>query len=99
MIRGGRWLHHATAKAERAQHADLLSPLDNRAGADHSERCDADDEAEAHEALYQPVEQSACRDCVLDRLLDRLGLNTACQKRGLELLAADSGSTPGARSK
>ena len=43
-------LHHPALEADRAQHADLLAPLDDRAGADHAESRDADDEAEAHEA-------------------------------------------------
>ena len=38
-------LHHSAAESDRAQHADLLPPLDDGAGADHAERGDADERA------------------------------------------------------
>ena len=36
----------AAPEPDRPQHADLLAPLDDGAGADHAERGDADDEPE-----------------------------------------------------
>jgi len=72
-------------RADDAWVRDLLAPLDDRAGADDSERGDADEEAEPHEALDQPVERQAGGNCVVDDLLDRLRVEPVPEERGLEL--------------
>ena len=74
------------AEPDRPQDADLLAALDHRAGADDAERGDADDQAEAHEALDQPVEREARGDGVGEHLLDRVGLHAVGEERRLERL-------------
>ena len=70
-------LHHPAPEADRPQNADLLAALGDGSGADHSERGDADDQPEAHEALDETVEREAGCDGVVDDLLDRLGFHAA----------------------
>ena len=87
-------------EADRAQDADLLAALDDRAGADDAERGDADDQAEAHEALDQAVEgdgrggRRRRMTCWIDSASIPLPRNADSSRA-----AAASGSTPGARSK
>jgi hypothetical protein len=44
-------LHHAPAEPDRAEHPDLLLPLDDGPARDHAQRGHADYQAETHEAL------------------------------------------------
>ena len=78
-------LHHSAPEADRPQHTDLLAALDDGARADHAERCDPDDQAEAHEALDHPVERAVGGDGVVDDLLDRLGLHPVREEGRFEL--------------
>ena len=57
--------HHPPPEADRAHDADLLAALDDGAGADDAERGDADEQAEAHEALDEPVERDRAGGDVL----------------------------------
>ena len=90
-------LDHAALEPDRAEDADLLSALDDRAGGDHAERGDAGDQPEPHEAFDQPVEGQVCGDGVVEQLLQRVGLHAVGEERRLEaLLRSPSASVPGA---
>ena len=52
--------------------------------ADHAQRRHADDQPETHEALDQAVEGAVRGQCVVEDLLDRLGLHAVREERGLE---------------
>ena len=49
-------LDHATAIPDGSQHADLLAPLHDGAGAHHAEGRDADEQAQRHEPGEEPEE-------------------------------------------
>src|SRR5829696_6218212 len=88
-------LDHAALEADRAQDADLLPALDDRAGADDAQGGDADDQPEAHEAEQQPVERVRRADRLVQPIARRLRLHAAGQERALErtcrLLRVDAG--------
>src|SRR5215207_7702520 len=78
-------LDHSAPKSQRPEDPDLLPALDNRPRADYAERGDADDQAQTHEALDQPVEGPLDRDRVLEQLFQRVGLEPVRDERRLEL--------------
>ena len=67
-----------------AEHTDLLSPLDHRPGADHTERGHAHQQAESHEPHHQPLEREVPGDDFVERLLHRLGLHPVLQEELFE---------------
>ena len=77
-------LHHPAAVSDRAQDADLLAPLDDRAGGDDAERGDADDQPEPHEGHDQAVEGERAADGVRQERGERVGLHAVGEERGLE---------------
>ena len=88
-------LDHPPPEPDRAQDPDLLPPFDDGASADHAKGCDADDQAETHEALDQPVERPARGDGVLEQLVERVGLDTVREERRLDLPRLGAGVDAG----
>src|SRR5579885_3113006 len=78
--------HLAAAVAHGPQHADLLPPLDDRAGGDYGDRGDADKQAEPHEALEQVADPLLNRQRVGDVAADRGRLHAVLRERRLDRL-------------
>src|SRR6266540_3751282 len=78
--------HRASLVADSAEHADVLPPFDDGAERDYSYGGDADEEAEAHEALHQAEEVAEEGPLLLSQLLQRVGLDAGGEQRRLYLL-------------